>query len=224
MVDREGRKTCTERRRHVHPEVERLFTIDESLRNEAGEMLAQSGIGAMLQEAGYRAVGSYPMRTMTWRDLDFERSEDPLDWDRYWSLGSRLARSGWCWKLSATTEWRPGLGVPALYWGLRVTDVSSGEAPDPGDPTIWKIDLWSLPPGQFEQVARRREEWMRLLDDEKRSYVLAIKEAVCTEPEYRKSLLSVHVYEAVLEHGVRDLESFRAWWQTRVGVSKEEPS
>ena len=81
----------------MHPDASRLFALDEGLRTEADRVLADSGIGVILAEAGYVPVGSYPMRTMTWRDLDFERTEEIQDWDRYWNLGSRLARSGWCW-------------------------------------------------------------------------------------------------------------------------------
>jgi len=44
--------------------------------------------------------------------------------------------------------------------------------------------------------------------------ILVIKEAVHTHPEYRKTLLSVHIYEAVLEHGVSGIEVFRDWWRT----------
>jgi len=57
------------------------------------------------------------------------------------------------------------------------------------------------------------------MTEERRSRVLAIKEAVCTQPEYRRSLLSVHIYEAVLEHGVREVAAFREWWQARAAVA-----
>ena len=53
--------------------------------------------------------------------------------------------------------------------------------------------------------------------DEARAHILAIKEAVCHSPEYRDTMLSVHVYEAVLEHGVRGIEAFRDWWRPRYG-------
>jgi hypothetical protein len=59
------------------------------------------------------------------------------------------------------------------------------------------------------------------MTDDARSYVLAIKEAVCREPEYRKTMLSVHVYEAVLEHGIRDVAGFRQWWERTVRDASE---
>jgi hypothetical protein len=34
-------------------------------------------------------------------------------------------------------------------------------------------------------------------------------------PEYRKTLLSIHIYEAVLQEGVRGVEAFMEWWRTK---------
>jgi hypothetical protein len=207
----------------MHPETERLFSAEGLLRREADEMLARSGIGEILQRTGYQAVGSYQMRTMTWRDLDFERYGEP-EWRRHWEVGTQLAKTGWCVRLQcidvyreAWPEAQPDFG---FYWGLRVADPRRGGSASPGDPTVWNLDLWTAKPEEFASAGRRRETWASLMTDERRSHILAIKEAVCTAPEYRKSLLSVHVYEAVLEHDVQDLESFRAWWQATTGVRK----
>ena len=207
----------------MHPEAQRLFSADEALRTEADEMLAESGIGAILQHAGYQAVGSYEMHTMTWRDLDFERYEEP-DWQRHWEIGTQLAQTGWCVRLQCVDVYREEWQDYGLYWGLRLADPGRTEKAKPGDPTVWKLDLWTARPEEFAPAVPKRETWASLMTDEKRSYVLAIKEAVCHAPEYRKSMLSVHIYEAVLEHNIRDLESFRTWWQASVGVSKEGPS
>jgi hypothetical protein len=71
---------------------QRLFALDEGLREEADRMLEESGMGEILRAEGFQPVGSYAMRTMTWRDLDFERCEDSPDWQRHWALGAKLAQ------------------------------------------------------------------------------------------------------------------------------------
>jgi hypothetical protein len=182
-------------------------------------MLADSGIGAILAEAGYVAVGSYSMRTMTWRDLDFDRPEEAPDWERHWEVGTRLARTGWCIRLNCTDCYRQQtVGFePGLYWGVRAVHPARKEPVPPDDPTIWKLDLWTIEPAYFERNALQRNTWMSRITQEARSQVLAIKEAVCDEPEYRHTMLSVHIYEAVLEHGVRDAAAFREWWESRYG-------
>jgi hypothetical protein len=204
----------------LHPDADRLFALDASLRAEADRMLAASGIGPILREGRFQAVGSYVMKTMVWRDLDFERYEEP-DWARHWQVGTRLAETGWCARLQcidvyreAWAEAQPDFG---LYWGARVADPSRTGSASPGDPTVWKLDLWTGRPEEFEAGAARRPVWASLMTEDARSHILAIKEAVCGQPEYRKTLLSVHVYEAVLECGVRGVEEFREWWRPRYG-------
>ncbi|HUT74560.1 MAG TPA: hypothetical protein VM221_06975 [Armatimonadota bacterium] len=83
----------------MHPDAPRLFALDGTLRAEADQMLAASGIGAILAECGYQPVGSYVMHTMTWRDLDFECPEDQPQPGVKWDLGTRLAATGWCLRL-----------------------------------------------------------------------------------------------------------------------------
>lgn len=174
-------------------------------------MLAASGLGEIIRAEGFMPQGSYAMRTMTWRDLDFERRQEQSDWDSHWDLGKRLASTGWPWRASCINAYRePGSREQGLYWGLRVRDPSKGvETP------IWKIDLWTAREDEFARQCPDRERWQALLTDDARYRVLKIKEAVCSLPEYRKTMLSVHVYQAVLDCGVRSLDEFMQWWQAR---------
>jgi len=200
----------------MHRDADRLFSTDQSLRKEADTVLVRSGIGEILQDGGYRAVGSYAMRTMTWRDLDFERYTEP-DWAEHWEVGTKLAETGWCVRLQCVDVYREQWQDYGLYWGLRVADPNETQSARPGDPKVWKLDLWTARPEEFAPAQLRRETWASLMSDEARSYVLAIKEAVCDTPEYRKGLLSVHIYEGVLEEGIRDLKAFREWWAGKYG-------
>lgn len=201
----------------MHSETERLFEVDKALRCEADQMLAESGIGEIIDDAGYTPVGSYAMHTMTWRDLDFERAEDVPDWEGHWEIGTRLAMTGWCLRLSCTNFQRywPSGGFQSLYWGLLVADPTRLEPLEPGDKTIWKLDLHTMPPAKTKHNACRQERWISLMTEATRAAILAIKEAVCHEPEYRDTMLSIHIYEAVLECGVRDINEFRGWWDAR---------
>jgi hypothetical protein len=189
-------------------EAARLLKLDEGFREEADRMLSGSGLGAILQREGFEPVGSYVMRTMTWRDLDFERIESEPDWGRHWRLGAMLAESDWVWKFSCTHAYRqPASADEGLYWGLRVSDPAGGQ--------IWKVDLWTARAEEFARGCPNRSRWAGLLTDEARFHILAIKEAVCNLPEYRREMLSVHIYEAVLDNGVRGVEEFKRWWRAR---------
>ena len=198
----------------MHPEAVRLSAIDEALRAEADEVLGASGIGDILAGARFQCVGSYQMRTMVWRDLDFERYERP-DWADHWAVGTGLAQTGWCWRLNCVNVYRERPDEQGLYWGIRLSDPCR---PDPATDTttpVWKLDLWTGEQDAFTSGLAKRQVWLPLLTEEARSHVLAIKEAVYQDPEYRRSMLSVHIYEAVLEEGVRGVEEFREWWEAQ---------
>jgi hypothetical protein len=193
----------------MHPDAERLFALDAALRAEAAEVLRASGIGTILAEAGYVPVGSQVMRTMVWRDLGFERYREP-DWQENWEVGTRLARTGWCTRLQCVNHYRErDFSDVGLYWGILVAPPDRAEPAPKGHPTVWKLDLWIAWREEFQTAARER--WQTLLTEESRAQILAIKEAICRDPEYRRTILSVHIYEAVLECAVTDLPGFRAW-------------
>jgi hypothetical protein len=189
----------------------RLFALDAALRTEADYIMAQSGLGKIIHEAGFGPVGSYIMQTMTWRDLDFERPTDSPAWERHWELGTKLVKTGWVWRLRCLDAYRDprGLEEDGYYWGLQVTDPQGGE--------IWKFDLWTARPEEFERAAPDRRLWADLLNDDTRCQILSIKEKVCHLPEYRQNLLSVHIYEAVLEHKIGTIDEFHEWWIRKYG-------
>lgn len=196
------------------PDCQRLLDQDISLRTEADAMLKATGLGALISRAGYEPVGSYAMHTMTWRDLDFERSVEDPGWAAHWDFGRRLADMGLIWKFSCVDAYsdRRNPGDKGLYWGLLF------DYP-PGGP-IWKIDLWSAREEEWEGRPRRAL-WMSRLTEESRCNILEVKNAVCNLPEYRETLLSVHIYEAVLENDVIGLAQFWAWWKGRYGGGRK---
>jgi hypothetical protein len=195
-------------------EAARLIALDEGLRAEADHMLADSGLGPIISAAGFVMVGSYAMHTMTWRDLDFERVAESPDWEQHWIVGKELSTSSWVWRFSCLNAYRDPRGVhdSGFYWGLRASNPLGGP--------IWKLDLWTARKGEF--ALDKREKWSRLLTEENRLHILAIKEALCNTPEYRRTILSVHIYEAVLENNIRGLEAFREWHKARYG-KKDTP-
>jgi hypothetical protein len=187
---------------------QRLFSLDASLRAEADTILEQSGIGKIIREAGFKPVGSYTMHTMTWRDLDFERIDNRPGWQQHWELGAKLAHTGWAWRLRCLDAYREPSGTDkGLYLGIWVNSPAGGDT--------WKLDLWTARLEEFESAAPNRSLWESKLTEDTRYHILEIKEAVCMLPEYRQSLLSVHIYEAVLEHGIRGIDEFWTWWKKR---------
>ena len=192
---------------------EELFHLDQSIRQEADKMLKETDLGKIISETGYKPVGSYMMHTMTWRDLDFERTEESPNWQRHLKFGKMLMQLDWVWEFDCMntyiTNYFPDL-PKGFYWGLR------GEYPKGGQ--TWKFDLWTAASEEeFERGVPKRAEWMSKLTDETRFYILAIKDELCNTLEYRRTIRSIHIYEAVLECNIHTLEEFREWWQARYG-------
>jgi hypothetical protein len=188
----------------------RLFSLDAALRAEADKMLEESGLGKIIREEGFKPVGSYIMKLMTWRDLDFERCDESPDWQEHWELGTKIARTGWAWRLRCLDAYRETGGKDkGLYWGIWMTNPAGGET--------WKLDFWTARREEFESAAPNRPLWESRLTKDTRYDILVIKEAVCNLPEYRQSLLSVHIYEAVLENGIKGIDDFWEWWRKKYG-------
>lgn len=192
------------------------LALDEALRAEAERVLADSAIGDIVSEYGFAPVGSQLMRTMAWRDLDFERPESPPDWERHWEIGRRLAMTRWPVRMVCTDNHRAAFGIRSLFWGLRVADPGRPAPIDVYDASIWKIDLHSLPPEDVEANAQQTERWMSQMTEQDRASIIAIKDGLRQGGEYHTTVTSIHVYQAVLEHGVTDAADFRKWWEGNV--------
>ena len=141
----------------------RLFTLDGDLRSEGQSVLERSGIGKIIYEAGFHPVGSFVMKTMTWRDLDFERFDENPDWSEHWELGRKMAEIDWVWSLHCNDSYHDPRtsGDYGYYWGLRVSD------PNKEGNEFWKIDLWTARKVEFEKSSLNRELWNSLITEEK---------------------------------------------------------
>jgi len=174
-----------------------LDAQDEALRREADALLARNGVLEILAEFGTPHIsGSYSLRLMTWRDLDIYLETPSPDAVAFVRLGVQLAEALRPRKMSFTDH----LNFPAtepvtgLYWGIQAQG--------------WKLDLWAVTP---EVCAERLAQCAAIgarLTAETRAAILAIKNEVCRLPEYRKSITSQHIYDAVLDSGSRSVADF----------------
>ncbi len=147
-------------------------------------------------------VGALAFNVPVAPDIDMEiycselRIEDGFQVLSQCALNSRV--------LSA--EFNNCLNTPdqALYWKL----VCRGD-----DGAEWKIDMWSAPD---DYALPRGEDFVEpmkaALTPETRAAILAIKEARAAGEV--SSFLSIDLYRAVLENGVRTTDQWREWQQT----------
>lgn len=89
----------------------------------------------------------------------------------------------------------------ALYWQLRYLDETGLE---------WKVDMWSAPCDyDLPRSEYLVEPMKRALTPELRDAILRLKEARAADESL--ACLSIDLYRAVIEDGVRTAEEFRTW-------------
>ena len=178
-----------------------VVIAEAALRAEADRLLS-SGLRRELERHGdVHIVGSYALGLMTWRDLDVHIVCETPDLQGFFSLGGALASLLRPQRMHFRDERLTGSArLPeGLYWGIYLGDERAG---------AWKIDIWQTRREAFVPVRRFAAELSLRLNDETRAAILAIKTACWRHPEYRRAFTSTDVYAAVLDRGVRDVESF----------------
>src|SRR5689334_11189147 len=177
-----------------------LINQDVTLRAEADALLTGTGLRDLLSRSGIVHVsGSYALRLMTWRDLDVYLEAPGMTVAGFFDLGGRIAGLLDPWKMSFTNN-RAGLDAqcpPALYWGIRLGDVRKG---------AWKIDLWALDSAACRRTLESCDRIAARLTPESRHVILALKAELWQHPDYRGTITSMTIYDAVLEGGVTDLD------------------
>ncbi|MCS7475979.1 hypothetical protein ACFFQW_08270 [Umezawaea endophytica] len=175
-----------------------LLVRQEQLQREAERVVGDLDLMALLGRIGrVQVIGSAASGLMVWRDLDISV---------YTSAG-RGEVADVVRELVAHPE------VVDLHFVGPHTP--SGLAKDWRYYAVvhyrdWKIDLslWTStgPSGGFSDAVALRDR----LDDETRLAILTIKDHWCRLDEYPDVVSGVDVYDAVLNHGVRTVDEFRA--------------
>jgi hypothetical protein len=143
---------------------------------------------------------------MVWRDIDLTVVCTRLTLEPVTAAGARLAAHARVNTINFRNDsghWRTNPDYPdGLYLGVGYRSSADDN---------WKLDIWFVDePERQPDLAHLR--WMQeRLTPEIRTTILAIKSAWASRPEYGKSVMSVDIYRAVLDDGVRTLEKFDAW-------------
>jgi hypothetical protein len=181
---------------------EELLRREMKRRRAAADVLTRLGLMERWSRVGRpKLVGAAAYGLMVALDVDIEIYCDVPTVDPGFAIVSEVARQPGVWKVRFSNE----LGGPdqGLYWQVRYRGDGS---------EVWKIDTWLLShdhPGP--RSVDLDEPMRRVLTDETRAAILGIKETLLGEADVH----AVEIYEAVLDHGVRTAEEFRAWQSSR---------
>ncbi len=178
-----------------------------ALKQEADALLYGSGIDRIVRAFGeVFYTESYFLDLMAWRDIDVHLVLEPdaCDLDRFWEMGRQLAQLEGVHRSNfLNTRRHPRKDLPpGFYWGVKLDTKQGAE---------WKIDIWATEAPAMQRNRAGMERIANALTEDTRRSILEIKHALML-PEGRTPIMSgVHIYEAVLFNGLRDLESIRGY-------------
>jgi hypothetical protein len=190
-----------------------LLARQDALQAEAADVLADLGLFALLARAGAPVqVGSVALGLMVWRDIDVTVLCPSLDPAGIFGLAAPLASHPGIGKLEFRNDSGPWNVDPTypdgVYWGAQYRTTAGND---------WKLDIWFI-----EAAERARQPDLGhiaalppRLTPETRLTILQLKDIWHRLPTYRSRVRSFDIYDAVLEHGVRTPEAFRAYLRAR---------
>jgi hypothetical protein len=168
------------------------------LKTEADLLILRCGLSELLAAyPGWFIGGSYSYDLMCWRDLDIYVLDPQHDLRRCFEVGYELTRRLAAKKSRFTNN--VGGEPNGLYWGIKLGDERRG---------AWKLDVWFLDRASYEAHAAYSAKMNERLTAETRSIILALKEAYWQRPEYRDTVTSELIYQAVLNSGVKTIGDF----------------
>jgi hypothetical protein len=167
-----------------------------------------SSIGATIHLVGSLKMGLL----LNHRDIDFHIYTDPFNLSDSFTAISRLAENRHIRSIRYTNL--EDAEDRCIEWHAVYDDAS-------GAP--WHLDMIHILPdsryaGHFERMAERITA---VLTDETRDAILRIKAAIPLESR----VMGVQIYQAVIEGGVRDIDSFQQWLEAHPcnGISQWMP-
>jgi hypothetical protein len=180
-----------------------LIAQQLSLHEEGQNLLDSIQIIPFMSKFGTpKIVGSFQLGLMVWPDIDIELEKEINESD-YWETVHFIFQTQNLKNISIM-DFRKS-NNPITPKGLYINAEYYRKDNDP-----WNIDIWFIPPRN--KIEDNFNEWMQKnLKEEHRVPILQIKQAVYTNPQYRKQIFSVDIYKAVIEKGVKNIEGFKQY-------------
>lgn len=186
----------------------------EELQKESHQVLEKLNLVEILSKYGKPTlVGSVTLGLMTWKDIDIEVITDNPNKEDIANIASTLINLP-NYRIDLTVinnEDKHNPHTPkGIYLGIKYFDDIPIQEQFGASEKVWKIDIWFLTK-ENAQGAIKTKEIEEKLTDEKRKIILEIKEALATNPKYRKTIFSMDIYNAVLDNEVKNLEEFKGY-------------
>lgn len=181
-----------------------LTELNKTIKKEANQILHEKKLFDILTAFGNPHLsGSYSLDLMTWRDLDIYLEVEEMTEEEFFWLGTKICKTLSPLRMHFRNEkLAKSEGLPnGLYWGIYLGDERKG---------AWKIDIWAISTVECKRLVNYCKNIKQQLDASTISSILEIKSQCWQDPEYRRSYGSGEIYDAVLNHAIKDVISFKS--------------
>ena len=187
-----------------------LFEQNKLIKGEADVLLHEKNIMQLLNKYGIPTIsGSYALDLMTWRDLDIYLETDTMNEEKFFRMGGELCNLFSPLRMQFRNEKLAQTGgLPnGFYWGIYIGNERMGG---------WKIDVWAVDDDECERLLAYCETIKKQLNETSTCAILSIKSQCWNDPEYRRIYTSSDIYDAVLKNGVKDVDDFWNYLESKV--------
>lgn len=180
-----------------------LLKSAQQLQKEAFDVLNELKIFSKLTKIGNpKLIGSVKNGLMVWRDIDLEVYVRKYNLNSCLNLINELVSykniiAFGLYDFTASKISKSGF--MGIYMYFLFKDKMDYE---------WKIDIWLL---DFIPKPRSFEKFIDNATDEQKRVILSIKEKMHRTPLYKKYVISIDIYKAVLEGGVKNFNDFKSY-------------
>lgn len=184
-----------------------ILQRQEGLQQEADAVLQELKLWERLSEQGTPVrVGSSALGLMVWRDLDLTVICPALSLERLAPLYAALMQEEGVRQVRFRNDTGRFNTDPRYPDGLYLAlDYEREEG------KVWNVDIWFVDEPDQQPDLKHLRELPPLLTKKKRVAILRIKQEWAGRPEYRKTVTSYQIYDAVLHHGIETPEAFDRW-------------
>jgi hypothetical protein len=185
-----------------------LLDRQATLETEAATLLAEWDLFRRLRRVGQaELIGSAALGLMVWRDVDIMVMAPGLSVAGAFAALDPLITNPRVTQVRYLNQSGP-FNETALPEDERYYFAATIRSDDDAE---WKLDISFWLADRSPRELSYLDEMKRRLTDETRLAVLWIKDVWHQLPTYRTSVLSIDIYDAVLEHGVRSPHGFEIY-------------
>ncbi len=187
----------------MHP----LLTKQNELHAEATQLITEI-LNPTLAEFGEVTIGgSYVYKLLNYPDVDIDVVSPHASREMYAELCKKLLLL----PQVSVLKTKDRVAFPHEHRGDRPTGYWIAPHIVYGEHT-WTVDIWFLKPEHYTGKTARYAERLNQIGDEDRIVILSLKEQLIAEGCYGvgKEFESIHIYDAVLDKGVRSVEELRS--------------